>query len=142
MPLNWLGHNVSAKMKRAQIAGVNATMAAAVVHAKQNHTWQNQSGTLEGSIDIQDYARELARGGVGGTWGSRDALYALIHELGGTITPVAAEALVIPDGAGGVAAIVQSVEIPARPYLRPAGDAEYPRLADRIRNAYENEGTL
>jgi 3-hydroxyacyl-[acyl-carrier-protein] dehydratase len=37
---------------------------------------------------------------------------------------------------GGVA-FVQSVKIPARPYLRPAADVHYPRLADNIRKSYQ-----
>lgn len=134
--LKWFGKQVSEKVRAAQKAGVNATMGAAAIHAKRRHSWTNRTATLEGSIDIQDYAAETANG-VRGLWGSRDVRYAAIHERGGTIRPVRAKALVIPDGAGGVAAVVQSVTIPARPYLRPAADAEYPKLAGRIRAAYE-----
>jgi hypothetical protein len=136
MALRWRGDEVRGRLRAAQIQGVNQTMAAAVVHARRNHSWQNRTATLEGSIDIQDYARPAGRG-VRGSWGSRDVRYALIHELGGTITPRNARALVIPDRAGGIAAVVQSVTIPARPYLRPAADAVYPSLAGRIRAALE-----
>lgn len=135
--LKWYGKAVTAKMEQAQIVGVNQTMAAASAEAKQNHSWQNRTGTLEGSIDIADYAR-AEKDGVRGTWGARDIAYARIHELGGTIRPKKAKALAIPDPkkAGGVI-LVQSVTIPARPYLRPAADKEYPKLASRIKKAFE-----
>jgi phage gpG-like protein len=138
MALKWFGTEVSKRLRAAQIAGVNATMAAAAVHAKRNHNWQNRSGVLEGSIGIHDYARPDGNG-VRGTWGSADVVYALIHELGGTIVPKTAKALAIPQTDGSVR-LVQSVTIPARPYLRPAADAEYPGLAGRIRRAYEAGG--
>lgn len=137
MAVKWFGKGVSAKMRAAQIAGVNATMGAAVVHAKQNHPWENQTGTLEGSYDIQDYAAATsANDGVRGQWGSRDVRYALIQELGGTIRPKTAKALRFPVAAGEFVT-VKSVTIPARPTLRPAADAEYPNLARRIRRAYQ-----
>lgn len=136
MALKWEGKRVTAKMRRAQVLGVNQTMAAAAAHAKRNHPWQNRTGTLEGSIDIAVYA---VAGRVGepvrGTWGSRDVRYALIHELGGTIRPKHGKVLVFE--VDGETVAVQSVTMPARPYLRPAADAEYPKLADRIRREYE-----
>jgi hypothetical protein len=135
MPLKWYGKRVSDKMRRAQIAGVNATMGACVVHAKRNHAWQNRTGTLEGAIDIVDYAKP-AGAGVRGVWGARDVRYALIHELGGVIKAKTAKALKFR-GADGTFVQVQSVTMPKRPYLRPAADAEYPKLADRIRVHYE-----
>lgn len=135
--LKWYGKAVSAAMEQAQILGVNQTMAASAAEAKQNHTWQNRTGTLEGSIDIADYAKAEADG-VRGTWGARDIAYARIHELGGVIKPKRAKALAIPNPnePGGVI-LVKSVTIPARPYLRPAADAQYPKLASRIRRAFE-----
>ncbi|MCU0946810.1 MAG: hypothetical protein MUF47_00950 [Porphyrobacter sp.] len=136
--LNWLGPALSEKMRKAQMIGVNATMAACVRHAKANHPWQNQTGILEGSIDIADFAREDGAG-VAGRWGSRDVKYALIHELGGVIRPVRAKALrfQLPDGSWRMAT---EVTIPARPYLRPAADAIYPQLAANIRKAFESAG--
>lgn len=133
--LKWTGPAVTAKLRAAQVEGVNRTMAACVAHAKANHIWRNQTGVLEGGIDIVDYA--AAEGdGVRGTWGVRDVRYALIHELGGVIRPIRAKALAVPLPGGGVA-FVQSVKIPARPYLRPAADVHYPRLPDAIRRAYQ-----
>jgi hypothetical protein len=50
--------------------------------------------------------------------------------------PVRAQALKfrLPDGSF---RIVKSVRIPARPYLRPAADAVYPKLAGNIRTAFK-----
>ncbi|MEP0406959.1 phage morphogenesis protein [Roseibium sp.] len=133
--LKWYGKAVKKDMREAQIEGVNRTMAACAAEAKANHPWENQTATLEGSIDIADYAAPVADG-VKGTWGSRDVAYALIHELGGVIKPKSAKALAIPQDDGGVV-FVQSVTIPARPYLRPAADTHYPKLAGRIKTAFK-----
>ena len=83
--LVWNGDKVTAKMRQAQIAGVNATMGACVVFSKANHRWQNRTGILEGGINIVDYAAPDANGVVG-TWGVQDVIYALIQELGGVVT--------------------------------------------------------
>lgn len=136
MALKWEGKAVTERLVRAQIEGVNATMAAAAAEAKRSHNWQNRTGTLEGSIDIAEYAR-LVRRGVRGLWGSRDVVYALIHELGGTIKPKTARALFIRDRLGDISAVVAQVTIRAQPYLRPAADKVYPTLAKRIRAAFE-----
>ena len=133
--LTWNGDAITTRTRRAQIVGVNATMGQSVVHAKSNHAWQNQSGVLEGSIDIAEGARAEGQGVVG-VWGSKDVQYALIHELGGTIVPVKARALAIPQPDGSVR-FAKSVIIPARPYLRPAADATYGKLPSNIRKAYE-----
>ena len=136
--LVWRGEAITAKMRQAQLAGVNAIMGRCVLEAKSSHAWQNRTGVLEGGIDVVDYAREDASGVVG-AWGVRDVKYALIHELGGTITPKAAKALAIPQPDGSVP-FAKSWAIPARPYLRPAGDKHYPSLGERIRAAYEKGG--
>lgn len=133
--LKWYGKAVKEDMRAAQIEGVNQTMGACVVHAKRNHTWNNRTAILEGGIDIADYAAAHSEG-VKGTWGVRDVVYARIHELGGVIKPKNAKALRfrLDDG---TFAVVKQVKIPARPYLRPAADVEYPKLADRIRASYQ-----
>ncbi len=136
--LVWKGEALTERMRAAQKLGVNATMAECVKHAKANHDWNNQTGDLAGSIGVAEYARETGDG-VEGSWGSRDNEYALIHELGGTIVPVRAKALAIPQPDGGVA-FVQSVTIPARPYLRPAADVHYSGLAGNIRKAFSKSG--
>ncbi|MEO0589114.1 MAG: phage morphogenesis protein [Pseudomonadota bacterium] len=136
--LTWNGDALTAKMRKAQIAGVNATMADCVVHAKVNHTWKNQSGVLEGSIDIAEYAHVEGEG-VSGVWGSKDVKYARIHELGGVIRPKNKQALKfqLPDGSY---RIVKSVTIRKQPYLRPAADVHYPDLPLNIRKAFEAQG--
>lgn len=136
--LSWNGDALSAKMKRAQLAGVNATMGAAVNHAKRNHPWKNRTGILEGAINVTIPAAPIATG-VEGVWGVNDAVQARILEVGGVITAKKAAALAIPLPGGGVA-FRKSVTIPAYPYLRPAGDAHYPSLTQRIRRAFEKEG--
>jgi hypothetical protein len=136
--LTWNGDELSAKLKAAQLKGVNATLGAAVNHAKRNHPWQNRTGILEGAINITDPARPIATG-VEGMWGVNDAVQARILEVGGVITAKDGGALAIPLPGGGVV-FRKSVTIPAFPYLRPAGDAEYPNLIQRIRRAYEKTG--
>lgn len=131
MSLNWRGPEVIARVRQAELWGVNATMAASVIHAKSSHAWQNRTGILEGSIGIAEPAAPTGTG-VRGVWGSKDVRYALIHELGGTIQPKNKPWLVFKIGEHWVRA--KQVTIPARPYLRPAADAEYPGLADRIRS--------
>lgn len=135
--LTWNGAAVSAAWKRAQIAGINATMGAAVTFAKDHHPWKNRTGVLEGAINITSYAAPIATGAEG-TWGVNDAVQARILELGGVIKPVNAKALAIPQPGGGVV-FVASVTIPAFPYLRPAGDATYPSLAMRIQRAHARD---
>lgn len=117
MALNWLGKKLTGKMRRAQLEGVDATMAAAVIHAKNNHPWTNRTGILERSIGVIDHAK-AGRSGVHGEWGSQEVVYALILELGGQ----AGRAL--------------ATTIRAFPYLRPAADAQYPGLARRIGRAF------
>ena len=129
----WNGQQVITKMRRAQKHGINKTMQQAVVQAKNNHEWKNRTGTLEGSISIAEFAHPSG-GGFKGLWGSKDVVYALIHELGGKIVPVRAKALMFR--VAGKFVSVQSVTIPARPYLRPAADATYPNLAANIREGY------
>ena len=116
MSLDWKGAELVSTLRRAQVEGIEATMAAAVIHAKNNHEWINRTGILERSIDIHEHATATTTGAQG-AWGSLDIVYALIHELGGQA------------GRG------KSVTIPERPYLRPAADAQYPGLARRIKVA-------
>ena len=134
--ITWNGAAVEAKMRAAQIEGVNATMGACVNHAKRNHPWQNRTGILEGGINLVNFAA-VDGNGVKGTWGVNDVRYALALEVGAVIKPVKAKALAIPQPDGSVR-FAKSVTIPAMPYLRPAADAIYPSLAGRIRKAYEN----
>lgn len=135
--LVWHGEAITEKMRAAQKTGVNATMGACTIEAKSSHSWQNRTGVLEGGINVVDLAREDGDG-VAGQWGVSDVVYALIQELGGTITAKTAKALKIPMPDGSFR-FVKSVTLPARPYLRPAADRIYPSLADRIRKAYDGQ---
>jgi hypothetical protein len=64
---------------------------------------------------------------VVGQWGVRDVVYALIHELGGTITPKVAKALKIPMPDGSFR-FVKSVTIrPAVPAARGRQALSEPR---------------
>ena len=116
MTLKWNGKKVTVRFRAAQVEGVEATMAAAAIHAKRNHPWINDTGELERSIGIIEHAKQTGRG-ARGVWGSQGVVYALILELGGQ----AGRAL--------------ATTIPAFPYLRPAADAQYPGLARRIKKA-------
>ncbi len=131
--LQWFGPQVSAKMIKAQIFGIDKTMTEAVIHAHDNHTWKNRSSHLEGSIKVAEKAHREGNGVVG-LWGSLDIVYALIHELGGKIVPKTAPKLKFQIGGSWVT--VDEVNIPARPYLRPAADATYPNLAANIRQGF------
>ncbi len=126
MTVNWKGPAVISKLQRAQLSAVNTTMAAAVLHAKQNHgpgahssgRFQTQTASLERSVRIVDAAKRIL-GGAKGTWGSTDTVYARRIELG----------FQGKDAAGRV------VDAPAFPFLIPAAHVEYPKLARRIRAA-------
>lgn len=125
--LNWRGPQVLAKVERSARDGVNATMAAAVLHAKANHgpgarsrqRFQTRTGELERSIRITQPAK-TTRKRTFGRWGSKGVNYARRQELG----------FQGKDAAGRV------VNAPAYPFLRPAAEAEYPKLAGRIRRAF------
>ena len=126
MTVRWKGGAVISKLQRAQIAGVNTTMAAAVLHAKQNHgpgahgqeRFETQTASLERSVRIVEAAKRIVRGAKG-TWGSTDTIYARRIELG----------FQGKDAKGRV------VDARAFPFLIPAAMVEYPKLARRIRAA-------
>lgn len=109
MSLDWRGDELVSKIRKAQMAGVNATMAEASISAKNSHEWKNRTSDLEGSIGISKYARRTSTGAEG-FWGSQSVKYAIFHELG-------------------------TARMRARPYLRPAADRTYPKLAANIKAA-------
>lgn len=112
MTVEWEGDELLAKAERAAKLGVDQTTAACVQHAKTNHPWQNVTGTLEGSIQMRPAERQGDR--VEGEWGAYNVNYAVYLELG-------------------------TRNMPAYPFLRPAADAEYRNLIQRIREAFANE---
>lgn len=124
MALDWRGRRLLRRTDRAAEEAIDATMEAAVLHAKDNHgpgahalrRFESKTGELERSIRVTRRARP-DRDGVAGRWGSRGVNYALRHELG----------FEGPDALG------RPIDTPERPFLRPAAEAEYPKLAGRIR---------
>lgn len=132
MSLIWNGDDLIRKTGKAQKIGINRTMGQTVEHAKRNHAWKNRTGILEGSISISLFAHKAEKG-FSGAWGSKAVIYALIHELGGTILPKKGTHLTFQIGGNWVR--TKSVTIPKRPYLRPAADAIYPKLVKNIKEA-------
>jgi len=126
MTVKWTGGRVISKVQRAQITAVNTTMAAAVLHAKENHgpgahsagRFQTRTASLERSIRIVEAAKRIL-GGARGIWGSTDTVYARRIELG----------FQGKDSKGRV------VDARAFPFLIPAAQIEYPKLVGRIRAA-------
>lgn len=106
MPLKWNGPLVAARVAEASKLAIDEITSLAVKHAKDNHPWQNRTGTLEGSLQMRPAEHEGLR--VVGRWGSFTVEYAIFLEIG-------------------------TVHMEAMPYLRPAADATYPLLAGRIR---------
>ena len=110
--VQWRGPAIARKMRKSEIHGINVIMSRCVRHAKQNHEWINRRVVLEGSIDSHIPARPQGSG-TAGVWGSADVVYARVHELGS-----------------------EKLNIPARPYLRPAAAVHYPSLPGEIRKAF------
>ena len=110
--VKWEGPRVASKMRKAEIRAINIVMSRCVRTAKTSHEWKNRTGILEGSIGVEFFARPQGSGAAG-IWGSVDVKYARVHELGSP-----------------------KQTIKARPYLRPAAEKEYPRLAAEIRKAF------
>ncbi len=127
MALNWRGPEVRAKVIAAAADGIDATMAAAILHAKSEHgagahalqRFESHTGELERSVRIVEPAREVGRA-VRGLWGSVGLGYARRIEL----------------GFQGKDSLGRAYDAPPFPFLRPAAEAEYPKLADRIRRAF------
>jgi len=124
MTLKWEGEKLTRKLRRAEARGIDATMAASVLHAKANHSrgahsqqrFESQTGELERSMRITRPARRIGNQ-TAGRWGSQGIVYARRQELG----------FQGKDSKGRV------VNAPGYPFLRPAAESEYPKLAGRIR---------
>lgn len=124
--LNWRGDELKRRAEKASMLGIDATMSAAIIHAKSNHgagahagrRFVTDSSELERSIRISKPARRKGSSVVG-TWGSIGIVYARRIELG----------FQGKDARGAI------INAPAFPFLRPAAEAEYPKLGERIRRA-------
>lgn len=128
MSLTWNGARVKRRVRRAAISGINATMGAAIIHAKSEHgagahgsqRFESQTGELERSVRVVQGAKSEGRT-VRGVWGSIGIAYARRIELG----------FQGKDSKGRV------YSQRAYPFLMPAADAEYPKLARRIKRAFK-----
>ena len=113
-------------LKTAAMAGIMPIQNA----AKQNAL--KKSGTLARSIHSEVVSEksksiEVATG--------TDVVYAAIHEFGGPIVPKSANALYFE--IEGHMVVTQRVEIPARPYMRPAFDENTGRAEVEVRDSLQ-----
>ena len=124
--LNWKGDKLKSDIVRAAVLAIDATMSAAITHAKSNHgpgargggRFQSRSGELERGTRIVQSAKRGSKGVVG-RWGVRGVVYARRIELGF-------------QGKDSLGRVFNQSPFP---YLSPAAEVEYPKLAGRIRRA-------
>ena len=76
---SWHGDEILRKVQRAARAGIDETHAACVNDAKSQHWWQNQTGALEGSLQMRPAV--VTPGRVSGQWGSFTVEYAIYLEM-------------------------------------------------------------
>lgn len=107
--LVWEGDKLVELVRRAARAGVDDTVEQAANDARLSHEWVNRNGQLEEEIVVEHAdpadANPTARFGTT----RRRGFYGLFHEEG-------------------------TVNEYARPFLRPAADRQFPRLATNIRS--------
>ena len=99
-------------MRDAARVGIDVTLLETVEHAKANHPWQNRTFSLLRSH--QQLPARIEGNRVRGTWGVGEP-YGFWLEVG-------------------------TSTISGFSWLRPAGDATYPRLAANIRAERERRG--
>lgn len=151
--LLWRGAAVIEKVRDAAGAGIDTTLAECVHDAALDHPafppasepyepYANRTGFETGAIHSLPAADEEER--VVGHWGAY-APYALFLEIGTSRAdsghPDATEREA--QGAGNMDAIPPPSDPPLmapRPFLRPAADRNYPRLAERIGVAFRAGG--
>lgn len=130
MALTWRGKEVERKMIAAIKNGVNQTMSEAAEHAKNNHPgWQSKTGITERSIRPVVPARERGNEVVG-IWGVANVRHPFSKVTTGEIGIFLEFGTKNPDG---------TVRMEAKPFLRPAADAIYPRLAGNIRGEFKTK---
>ncbi len=126
MTLNWKGDERKRKIARAARIAIDATMSAAIQHARRNHgsgahgqqRFESQKGDLERGPKIVQAAKQEP-GTIRGRWGVVGVAQARRIEL----------------GFQGKDSLGRVFNQPPFPYLRPAAEVEYPKLAGRIRRA-------
>jgi hypothetical protein len=110
--VTWYGDKIKKRLDTAQQLGIDTTTAAAVTPAKQ--FVRVKTHILQGSIQARPAAKE--GGHWVGRWGSFNVNYALWQE------------------------IKTFSHAGYRPYLRPAAEIEYPKLAGRIKAFWQRGG--
>ncbi len=126
MSLTWKGDAVKRKIVRGTRIAIDATMAASIQHARSNHgagahgqqRFESEFGDLERGTKIVQPAR-VQGGSIVGRWGVVGVPQARRIEL----------------GFQGKDSLGRVFNQPPFPYLRPAAEVEYPKLAGRIRRA-------
>lgn len=103
MKIDWKGAAVIAKITRATHEAIDETTQAAADVAKSEHDWQRKSGELEANTIIRP-AQQEGPTQITGKFGSTNR-------------------------EGGFYGLFQEMR---EPWLRPAADKEFPKLAERI----------
>jgi hypothetical protein len=126
MALTWKGDELKRKTVRAARIAIDTTMAAAIQNARSGHgagahaqqRFVSRKGDLERGTKIVQPAKQQG-GSIVGRWG---------------VVGVA-QARRIERGFQGKDSLGRSFNQPPFPYLRPAAEIEYPKLAGRIKRA-------
>ena len=108
------------QLKRAVLAGGHVIEAQAKINVEKTFSHKSTGGAgLGGSIQtvVSTSTETKAEVDVGPT-----VIYGRIHEFGGIVLPVHAKMLSWIDDDTGERIFAKMVQIPARPYLRPAFD--------------------
>ena len=119
-----------AALKSAVMAGGQTLENYAKINVEKTFSGKSTGGAgLGGSIQmVVSTATEIkAEVDVGPT-----VIYGRIHELGGIILPVKAKMLSWMDDDTGERIFAKMVQIPARPYLRPALDEHKDEIVDAM----------
>ena len=140
--LRWYGDALLSKIQKAQAKGIDETTIACVAKAKMEAPITY--GDLRGSIQMRPATLDLR--GVVGHWGSFNLNYPIYVELGTRphFPPVdmlkewARRKLGDENLAFPVALKIAREGTKPNPFLMPAADQEYPKLAGRIRRHYKN----
>lgn len=79
--ITWRGDEVVRAVEQAAKLGIDQTMSACVIDAKQNHPgWKNRTGAAEGSMRMIEQAKGQGSQIVG-KWGSIGIVYMLFLEF-------------------------------------------------------------
>ena len=118
------------QLKRAVLAGGHVIEAQAKINVEKTFSHKSTGGAgLGGSIQtvVSTSTETKAEVDVGPT-----VIYGRIHEFGGIILPVKAKMLSWMDDDTGERIFAKMVQIPARPYLRPALDEHKDEIVDAM----------